>query len=123
MTEAELLTSTSNAFTNMMTAFAVLLTLCSGYLVAAYAVGRELARSQVVIVNSIFTLASIFFAGVSCGSMVRGVDFGNAVAEVYTTGPTAHVTQEWVWLLMLICLAMYIGCMKFMWDIRSRKHD
>ena len=123
MTEADLVQSASAAFNNMTTAFAVLLTLSSGYLVVAYAVGRELLHSQVVIINSIFTLASMFFAGISCGAMSSGVAFGRAAAEVHTAGPTVQAPDFMVFVLLFLCVAIYVGCLKFLWDIRHIKHD
>jgi hypothetical protein len=52
MNEAELLEHATMAFGNAVTAFALIFTMFSAYLVVAYYAGKDLSSSQVAIVNT-----------------------------------------------------------------------
>jgi hypothetical protein len=51
---AELVQATQAAWSNVISIGALIITIISGYLVVAYVAGRDMTRSQVVIVNSLY---------------------------------------------------------------------
>ena len=59
MTEAEAIENALLASGNAITSFTVYISVTFGYLAAAYFVGSNLTRAQVVIFNSLFVFASL----------------------------------------------------------------
>ena len=54
MTESELLEHGAAFWSNAIAITAILITLLSGYMIAAYAVGKDMTRSQLIIVNTLY---------------------------------------------------------------------
>ena len=122
MTEAELLENAGIQWANFLTTFVLSITILSGYLIAAYAVGASLTRSQVILVNVIFfgTMAFIIvglngFGGTAADLRSRGVDHDNPAYSCSDfLGPLGCND---------ICSSMCFGALKFMWDVRHPKDE
>lgn len=93
------------------TALALYLTVLSGYLVAAYIVGAELNRFQVIFINSIFLLFSIPLALYFFVVMYLGI--------IDSPGGSA---ADWVFYFLYVFgagqILAVLGALKFMHDIR-----
>ncbi|MFT5605954.1 MAG: hypothetical protein ACI9G5_002929 [Paracoccaceae bacterium] len=120
MTEAELweliLMSQSNAGTFM----AIFLTVTSAYLVAAYAVGIQLTRYQIFIVNTIFlSVANLtMFAGYA--AMSRAAFLLDFTSPEYNSPASAGIIVA-PWGLVITHFMLVIACLVFMWQIRHPK--
>ena len=104
---------------NVLTCITLLITLVSGYLVVAFAVGERLTRPQVIIVNSIYLLMSIFvlWGTVAMVGKAHGFEViaysmaGEAFDEFVPRGDIANS------IAIIFSLAI-VASLKFMWDIR-----
>ena len=54
MTESELLEASALYWGNTISILTILTTIISGYLIAAYVVGKELTRTQAIIINILY---------------------------------------------------------------------
>jgi len=98
-----------------MTAMALYFTVISSYLIIAYMVGRELSRSQLTIVSSLF----LFFTM----SLVFGTYSFFEAANSY--GGSSSTSIEY-WLAPIVAVAELAGIaavLKFMFDIRNDSTD
>ena len=99
-----------------LTALALYLTILSGYLVAAYAVGADLNKFQVFFINTIFILFSsslaLYFFGLFRGS--------------FQGGPAGGAPEFMFYILYAFFICQFLaiaGAIKFMQDIRSKKNS
>lgn len=119
MSEAELFQSAQGVWSNAISLLVVQITLLSGYLVAAYVIGKELTSSQVTIVNGLYILLSSF--------VLMGVyTFSNRATELANLSIAMSETRElapqnWIPLGMVIIFSVCLAAsLKFMWDVRHQ---
>ena len=123
MTATDWMEVASGALSNSLAAFAITVTVASGYLVLAYMVGKKLAASQIWIVNILFVLvmATVAFADfASLSTAVKARQEASALLPHWqdlagSTDMTVLYVSEVTNVLILA------GCLKFMWDIRRDK--
>ena len=122
MTEAELLENAGIQWANFLTTFVLSMTILSGYLIAAYAVGASLTRSQVILVNVIFfgTMAFIIVGLNGFGGTAADLE---AAAWTMTTQRTHAPTSWGRWGVMIFVVLCVFGALKFMWDVRHPKDE
>ena len=123
MEEAELLRLAAESVNNAITSFTVLLTISTAHLMASYKVGKQLNRSQVVIVNLLFTVCSIFFTLLAGFAVRRAVTFGSAAANLNTVEVEYHEFEMAALWMGAMCTFIYAACLKFLWDVRHSKTE
>jgi hypothetical protein len=117
MTEYELMDSIVSFNGAMQSWVSHYITGLFAYLVTAYFVGARLTRSQTIIISSAF-VAFVFLAIFA----VNGA--GNQClafkAEIIALNPNRIValTQEVLWLALVIMMLGILVSLKFMWDVR-----
>ena len=122
MTEAELIQTAQAIWGNVITMCTIEITLLTGYIVVAYLAGNDLNRSQVVIVNTLYILLSIF-ALMSIYSMsMRATEMAVlsiSMSEQRNLGPTLWLPIG-VAVIFAFCL---LASLKFMWDVRHPRTE
>ena len=108
------------AYANAAENFAMILTMASGYVIAAYLVGSKLTRMQVGLINLVFVPAMLFFIFLFHGFILDGaIDRGRASKMVpdLATMPESW-WQPFAALAALVSIGALIICLKFMRDVR-----
>ena len=117
MTEYELIDVVATFNSNSQSWVATYFAGITAYLVAAYAVGNKLTRSQVVIVNACFIAFSALCGWAVVGALSRALDFATELLMISPEREFA-INPAVVWVAAGIMIAgVFIGP-KFMWDIR-----
>ena len=120
MTEAEAFENALLAGSNGITSFAVYISVTFGYLAAAYFVGSNLTRTQMVIFNSLFAFASF-----SCLLSLDANMASLGVAISYTRGlyPEGMTNQAGFWRIYMDTLmaAGILASLYFMISARGAK--
>lgn len=94
-----------------MTAMALYFTVISSYLIIAYMVGAKLARSQLIIVSSLFLVFAVSLVFGTFSFFVAANSFGESSSSSieYWLAPIIAVAE----------VAGIIAALKFMFDIRK----
>jgi hypothetical protein len=98
-----------------LTAIALYLTVLSGYLVVAYAVGADLDNSQVIFINSIFLIFSTVLALFSFIYI-----FGSFNAGVTVNGGPPNYLYYILYLFLAAQLFAIFGAVNFMANVRKK---
>ncbi len=118
MTPYEALDLAQSTFSNSLAAYAILLTLVSGYLLTAYMVGAELTHVQV----RILTLLFLIVAGILVWSMSAYAYWGEVFSSQARPASVARsVMGPQTWLpafLAIVNIGTVIASMFFMWTVR-----
>ena len=122
MTEFELeylLTETGLA---SVEAFGMYVTVTVAYLVAAYTTGKDLSKSQIFVVNTLFIISAAVMTWATVGYITRAIPFADALELIhpdrrYAMQPFIQIT------LIILQLSGILDSLKFMWDIRHPKTD
>ena len=95
----------------------ITISIISAYLLVAYTAGRELMRSQVVLINTLFVFTASLFLYGTISSLIKQLSFVNKLRVLEPEGyyPTNIVV---IVAVALIFALIIIACLKFMWDIR-----
>ena len=121
MTQYEYLDLAQSAFSSSIAAYALFLSIVTGYLVTAYMVGRELNRGQVWLLSGLFlVVASIAVWSVS-SYIYWGVVY-TAAAAADEIERSAMTPEPWLPAFMAIVnVATAIACLLFMWNVRRQE--
>jgi len=100
---------------------ALYMTAISGYLIVAYAVGKELNRSQVMLVNGLFLFFSISFSYSTIISFLGMRRYEILLAQATKAAPPIFSLMEntFVAMVALGLATGIIGALMFMRSIRS----
>lgn len=122
MSEAEFIESWQLAASNGIAVYALFLTILSAYLITAYMVGKDLTRSQVWTITSLFLVICIVLTFTIWGYFDESNQFARAYVEAgYATVRTAPDRGLFVtWLSILLNAVLVSAGLKFMWDIRKK---
>jgi hypothetical protein len=95
------------------------LSIMSGYLIVAYAVGRSLTRTQVIFITTLFVVFAIFAVWSTVGHMAnaRKIQWQSEAARPLVTWIEPHA------LVLFMQVLGIVGALKFMWDIRHTKSE
>ena len=119
MTELELFEASQVALSNTLAAFAIFVTMVGAYLTAAYFVGKSLTGSQLLIINFTFVVSMLGMTFVIFAFSSIGFEYFDQSQQVNSS--LSFSPPSWIKYFNLgIDLAMIVGCIKFMWDIRSK---
>ena len=122
MPEAEMIQATQATWGNTISLVAIVITLMSGYLVAAYLVGSQLSRPQVVIVNTLYLLLSTFLLMSIYNLSIRATEMAAIAIEM----SDKRILTPQLWLPMgMISIFSFclVASLKFMWDVRHPKRE
>ena len=122
MTEGELIQAAQATWANVITLTTVAITLLSGYIIVAYLAGKELERSQVLIVNSLYLLLFLFVLMGIYSLSIRATEMAALsvqISEQRNLGPTLWLPLGVV-AIFAFCL---LASLKFMWDVRHPKTE
>lgn len=121
MTEAELIQAAQATWANVISLTVLQISLLSGYLVIAYLAGKDLTKSQVLIVNGLYILLSWFILTTMYALSNRATEM--AVLSIELSDTRTLEPQNW---LPLGIIAIFVVCLcaslKFMWDVRSSEN-
>jgi len=124
MSGAEWLSMSGMALDSAWTAFATLLTLVTGYLVAAYLVGKTLTKVQVIIVTAVFVFAALNCIWGDVGGVVSYVfAYSQATSLVPELPPNASGGQFAIIQEAILDVMILLASLKFMWDVRHPKKE
>ena len=120
MTESELLEHGAAFWSNVIAQTAILITLLSGYIIAAYAVGKDMTRSQLIIVNTLYLgiCTLLMFAMLVTGQTASEME---RIAFEITTQRKSSPGGNFLYVLFGFWSLCIFLSVKFMWDIRNTK--
>lgn len=121
MTGTDWLEIAALGLSNSFAAFAITITMASGYLVMAYLVGKKLTGSQLWILNILFFLVMLMVANGDFLSLKLAIK-ANVEAGKLIPGWEADAIEnrtEFAYVSFALNLLIIVGCFKFMWDIRN----
>ena len=120
MTEYEISDYTATIMGNFLTALTVYFSVVTAYVVAAFAAGSRLSKTQLVVINSCFTVAAGIVGLLTVLIFARFFAFATQTPEpVGVVSEPVNVTVP----LVILIVGIYVGCLVFMWDIRRREND
>jgi hypothetical protein len=115
VTEYELLDYIASLMANFQTALALYFTIVTAYVVAAFVAGDRLTWLQLFIVNACFVIAAGIVGSLTVLIFARFFSYATQ-AQV----PDGAPLIDFRWPLGLLVFAVSIGCLIFMWSIRSK---
>ena len=126
MTEAEFVELLQNATGHFMTSFTIWLSIVSAYLIAAYAIGRNLTAVSTVIIGVLYIVCSSIFAALTLLFTSRIANMLQAKMEMFPTGAwpvgyDALFTKYALLGLAFIMVGGIVASLYFMWSIRHPK--
>lgn len=98
------------------------ITSLSGYLIVAYIAGKDLTRSQMVIISACFAIFTSLCTYSAVANSTRILEFTNELREL---NPDRHFAMR-DYVLYAVKFVLYAGilvALKFMWDIRHPEKD
>ena len=120
MTEYELVDNALTYYNSAMAAFAMYITVLSGYVIAAFVAGERLNRAQVSIVNALFVCITAFltFGTVACYS--RTSEYAIRLLE-FDPNRAARFNEFVPMYIGVIQILGIVFCLYFMWSSRHTK--
>ncbi len=120
MTEAELFEAGQIAFSNCLAAFAIYVTMLSGYLVMVYVIGDKMTRSQIVIINTLYSILTITIIAAFISFALIGHETSQLAFEMTEKrriGPLP-IVAEVATVALIFC---FIASLRFTWDVRHNR--
>lgn len=118
LTSYEALDLAQSAFSNALAAYAILLSVAFGYLVAGYLVGPSLSRLQVRLVSFLFSVVMAVLIW-SMSAYVYWGDVFSTIARGDFIARFPMAPQPWLpALLAAINILTAAACLFFMWNVR-----
>lgn len=119
MSEGELIQATQATWGNVISLIGITITILSGYLIVAYVAGRDMSRSQVVIVNTRYVLIFSLMLMSVYTLTLRATEMGQLSIEASaqrSLGPRPEIP----FLLLAVFSFCLLASLKFMWDVRQK---
>ena len=103
-------------------AFGMYVTVTVAYLVAAYTTGKDLSKSQVLVVNTLYIISASVMTWATVGYITRAIPFADALELIhpgrrYGMQPPVQIA------VAVVELSGILASLKFMWDVRHTKTD
>jgi hypothetical protein len=119
MSEAEILEMAHMTTGNMISSFAIYVSIASAYLIVAYLVGDKLTRPQTILVNALFIIVMLISINlVRMLSVEANLFYSEAVRLGSKTSMAPLGGEAMIYFSTLVNLLILVGCLKFMWDKR-----
>jgi uncharacterized membrane protein YedE/YeeE len=122
MTEAELIESVTAYYQLTGDFISTYVTVCTGYLVAAYLIGSKLTKSQVFVISTLYTFVAGLMSYGIYAFMTRGFGYVE-MHKALNPQLNAYSSPVLSVLVPTIFVAGILACLKFMWDIRHPKTE
>ena len=122
MDEAELMEVSQIMWGNSISLMGLVITLISGYLIAAYAAGGGMTRSQALIINILYVGFASFLI-LSMVAFVQGANEFSTLAFEMSTQRTSPPPTELAYAVSSFASFCVLASLKFMWDIRHPKTE
>ena len=109
---------------NVVALVALFITIISGYMVVAFVAGKQMTRSQVILVNILYFYISSL-VGWACIEMSKRASIFEEEAYALTTGPIGELISRGdvaIGIISALGLSLFAS-LKFMWDIRHPKAE
>lgn len=122
MTEVEAIEVLYTIGANVSDSASTYLTTVTGYLIAAYFIGRELSRFQTIVISALFLLFTFSFIG----AIYAGLNNILAITTQYPVqihGWLNYASKPLNMLLVVVDSLGVIVALIFMWNIRHPKRD
>jgi hypothetical protein len=119
MTEYELSDYTATIMGNFLTALTVYFSVVTAYVVAAFVAGSRLSTTQLIIVNSCFTIAAGVVGFLAVLIFARFFAFATLTPDPDSPMKPVNFTVP----LVILIVGIYVCCLVFMWDVRRREDD
>ena len=119
MTEYELSDYTATIMGNFLTALTVYFSVVTAYVVAAFVAGARLSKTQLIIINSCFTVAAGVVGLLTVVIFTRFFAFATLTPDPDSAIESVNVTVP----LVVLIVGIFVGCLVFMWDVRRREDD
>ena len=116
MTEYELADYAASVMSNFLSAIAIYFSIVTAYVVAAFVSGSRLSKLQLIIVNTAFTIAAGIMGSLSVLLFNRFVELARSAGQ----GPDDTPLVDFTIPLGVLVLAVYLGCLIFMWTVREK---
>ena len=120
MTGAEWIEAAHQGISISITAFAVFLSLFSGYLVVAYSVGKDLSRFQVSVINVVYVLSSLITLSANFGGIRDSLIARQQAAILVPEFPAGPDTDPvtWATAILAVNFLVLVASLVFMSQIR-----
>ena len=122
MSEAELAEQVANYGGQGIAIFAVWVSVLAGYLVTAYMAGRNLERTQGLILNSTYLFVSALVIFAIFASFKVQAFYSEQLRESFPWSPQVSNIYIAIGITVATSCAT-LASLKFMWDIRHPKHE
>ena len=122
MTEVEAIEAMYAMGANVVDSASTYLTVVTGYLIAAYFIGRELTRFQMAVISALFVAFSLSFIG----AIYVGLNNILAISTQYPVqidGWLNYVSKPVNVLVLVVDMLGIIMALIFMWSIRHPKKE
>jgi len=127
MTESDWIEMYGMAWSANVANSGLLITLMSGYLVAAYLVGKRLTRTQILVTNTLFLISASFFVG---GAFQLNLDTQIARKAMALQIPEFDLLSYaevniylWPSLVTIVYSCLVFASLFFMWQVRHPKES
>jgi hypothetical protein len=120
MTEYEIADYTSSVMGNFLSALTIYFSIATTYVIAAFSAGKRLSSFQVAVVNVGFTIAAGIMGMLSVLIFDR---FFQLAIRNQGAAETDASLVDFTYPLALLVLIIYVGCLAFMWTIRTEQDD
>lgn len=123
MSQYELADTIQSLVGNSIALFVAFVSIVSAYAIVAYLAGVKLHRSQIILVNSVYLLVTVFLIFSQYGLLEIINELSGRLVGLDPEWPA--VGASWTPTAMaMLWTTIVIGSLKFMWDIRSKqKHS
>jgi hypothetical protein len=120
MTATDWLEVAADMGSNSTSAFAITVTMASGYLVMAYIVGKKLSVAQLWVFNTLFLIAMVLVALGDFQSLTISVRAMHEAGKLLPDwkGYFSESDNWYTYVSLTVNILMIGGCLKFMWGIR-----
>ena len=122
MTESDWVEMYGMAFSAQTGNNGLLITLMSGYLAAAYLVGKRLTRNQVIVTNALYLVSAFLLV---MGAFYTGLDAQIArkmmalqIPELDIYGYADMNSHLWPSIISIVYSCLIVGSLIFMWQVR-----
>ena len=124
MTESELVEAIASFYDLVLSAIGLYVTVCTGYLVAAYLIGSNLTKLQASIVSALFCFVAAVTAYGVFGWSNRAFGYLEALRSIGDSSLGGASGDPIVGdILTVIMVTGILACLKFMWDVRHPKTE
>jgi len=114
----------NGVMSNQMASLALLLTVVSAYLVAAYTVGDKLTKYQVWFINFTFCLFVLINLAGTASIMDLMYQYSSLRAELISGAKTIQPNADLAfWMVAGVRIVLVSGALIFMWQVRQLKTE